>query len=87
MSTANIVSIDPVGLGAVGVLVTFRCNHGKDQLTYFYSSLEAAKAILSGDDPSNWQGVRVDGEGGAISGAGESIGSEIAGDIADIGAL
>jgi hypothetical protein len=84
LSTANIVSINPImaGLVPVAVEVTFSVNHGKGQLTYLYSAIEAVRGILAGDDPSQWSGERVDSSGGS-AGSASGIGVDI-GEIADI---
>ncbi len=88
MSIGNIISIEPVlvlGL-PVGVTVTFSCNHGKEQRSYFYDVLDAVKGILAGDDPAAWgSGVRVDGSSGSAGSAG-GIGGAI-GEISDIGEI
>jgi hypothetical protein len=82
MSTNNIVSVQIVE-GGLGVQVTFSINHGKGQRTYLYSSLEAIRGILAGEDPANWTGVRVDDSGSAASGIGESIEDA----VSDVGEL
>ena len=56
MSTANIISIVPVGRDAV--IVTFSTNHGTATASYLYAGL-AAKAIMEGDDPADYSGTRV----------------------------
>jgi hypothetical protein len=89
MSTSNITKIQ-VTDGGLSVLVTFSINHGKGQRTYLYSSLEAVKGILDGEDPASWDGVRVDDDGGSVSdgGAGGSaIGGAIGNAITDIAEL
>jgi hypothetical protein len=92
MSTGNITNVQ-VTDGGLSVLVTFSVNHGKGTRTYEYSSLEAVRGILAGDDPAKWSGVRVDdgGSGSVSDGAGSSaIGGTIENaltDIAEIGEL
>jgi hypothetical protein len=92
MSTSNVTNVQ-VTDGGLSVLVTFSVNHGKGTRTYEYSSLEAVRGILAGDDPAKWDGVRVDSDGGSASDGGAS-GSAIGGaietaltDIAEIGEL
>jgi hypothetical protein len=93
VSTNNISNVQ-VTDGGLSVLVTFKTHGGKGQRTYLYSSLEAVKGILNGDDPATWSGVQVDdGGGGSVSdgGAGKgAVGATIENavtDIAEIGEL
>jgi hypothetical protein len=93
MSTNNISNVQ-VTDGGLSVLVTFKTHGGTGQRTYEYSSLEAVRGIVAGDDPAKWDGVRVDdGGGGSVSdgGAGSSaVGGTIETaltDIAEIGEL
>ena len=60
MSKANIISKVPIPLGEAGIMlyVTFSVNHGKGTLTYMYVG-PAAEAILGGEDPARYQGVKV----------------------------
>jgi len=87
MSTSNIQSIRPDL--PYGVYVDFRVHGGSGIRTYYYNSLEAARGIIAGDDPSQWSGIRVaDGKtGSGVSNAAEGIGEafgEAATDIAEL---
>lgn len=93
MSTNNIANVQVVG-GGTAVIVTFSVNHGKGERSYLYSSLEAVRGIVSGEDPAQWSGVRVDdsgsGAGVVLDSAAEKVGGmfeDAAIDIGEIGAL
>jgi hypothetical protein len=89
MSTSNIANVQVVD-GGLSVRVTFSVNHGKGTRTYEYSSLEAVKGILNGEDPASWDGVRVDDDGGSASDGGadgSAIGGMIENAITDIGEI
>lgn len=66
MSTQNIVQIIPVFEGfeifevpvPSAVIVEFRCHGGNRR--YQYSSIEAIRGILAGEDPSQWSGERIE---------------------------
>jgi hypothetical protein len=84
LSTANITNIQMSGLS---VLVTFSCNHGREERTYQYFDLEAVRGILAGEDPSQWSGIQVSGGGSGSAGLASKIGNDI-GDVAmDIGEI
>jgi hypothetical protein len=93
MSVNNIVGVQVVANGAA-VIVTFKTNRGKAQRSYLYSSLEAVKGILAGEDPSQWGSVRVDdsgsGAGVVLDSAADKVGGmfeDAATDIGELGAL
>jgi hypothetical protein len=81
MSTANIVSIDPIlKFGVpVAVDVTFQTHRG-GQRTYRYFALEAVRGIIAGDDPSQWVGEQV--ARSSFSGSTSDVGSDLAKKIA-----
>jgi hypothetical protein len=63
VSKHNIISVTPVPLpeGGFAALVSFLLHHGKEGTrTYMYMPGKGgAGAILAGDDPSKYPGVRV----------------------------
>ena len=59
MSTNNILSIEPIGFPIpTAVIVTFQCKGGENR-SYLYSSIEAVRGILEGEDPKEWDGERI----------------------------
>jgi hypothetical protein len=73
MSTGNILSITPMHGG--GCRVEFRCHRGPNR-TYYYGAADAA-AIMSGDDPANYDGsdspLGASGSGGFATSMGDAI--------------
>jgi hypothetical protein len=91
MSTANIVSIDPILKFNVPVAVdvTFQTHRG-GQRTYRYWSLEAVRGILAGEDPASWVGEQVERStvSRSTSGASSNLAKGIAtaiGEVSEIG--